>query len=160
MLPIIALLSAISSCDPAPKVDEAVPPVIIAQTCDSCAYSLMPAPYISFGGAIPVGQPMIDSAVIIQIGTGRADEDSLVQQSIMKGLLMNKPMVHFLDPIPEVSYYIFKITENHQHIVKIASLDRNGWLMYMPGKSPVYCVPETIVMGCNDSTLVSCYFDK
>jgi hypothetical protein len=119
----------------------------------------MPAPYTSFGGLVPAGAPVIDSAVVMQIGGGRNDEDSATQRSLMKRLLQKFPDVTLADSVPRTSYLLFPVRSGMNYTVETETLYAGpGWLLFTPGKDPVYCPRESVHAGCSDSALISCYF--
>lgn len=114
---------------------------------------------------MPANVPVIDSAIAMQFGFGRiAEEDENAALNSLKEIVRKKmPHVAFLDSFPDSAWcVIFQVDDDSKYIVKIRDglKDKNGLLLFTPGKSPVFCSPESLLMSCNDSTLLSCYFGK
>ncbi len=150
--------------------------VEVKQSCDSCAWK---EAEVSFVDAIPSDKFRITRATAVEyfnvvnrtatdsVIRKRFSEDSqwrynLIDQygyysgNIKPGLIAAK-----IDVIDTLNWrtVLFFEDEKHEYIVDVSAYkNRDGVLLYKPGKAPIFWTMDLYKSNCADSTLLQCYF--
>lgn len=147
------------------------------QTCDSCAYALMPASITSMT-PVPQSNVTFSTPVAIAFFPLANDHelyDSLnmherisfydlqdqmgIYASIMRPVL-DSMNITVIEGLPDSSYIMFKNSESISLVYLKTYRYEDGILLFKPGKKPVFLQEWRLNSSCMWSTVLHCYFEQ
>lgn len=169
----LAVTILLPSCTTQSRSEEKSEATVVAQSCDSCNWRIAE---IDFVDAIPTDTFRITQPTVIEFFTLAGDQswfDSLPDNHQTYYRMMDqyghytvryRPLLESrgvkIISKPTRTVYFFE-DDKHEYIVDARSYLRNdGVLMFTPGKAPVFWTAAVMKPGCDDSTVVKCYFGK